>query len=464
MIDTEALRKKVIDLAIQGKLTEQLPSDGDAETLYAQIQEEKAKLVKEGKIKKDKPSADISDDEILFNIPPNWKWVHLNEIAVSSLGKTLNKSTDKGELCRYLCSINVQWDEINLDTVKTARFEEDEKEKYRLCKNDLLICEGGDSGRCAIWDSDEEMYYQNALHRVRFFCDINPKLYCYIIEFYKKSGIIAFFTKGIGIQHLVQSSLNALWLPLPPLHEQERIVNKLEVVMDAIDIIDDLQEKYRYDLATLKSKIIDAGIRGKLTEQLPEDGDAETLYAQIQEEKAKLIKEGKIKKEKLLPDITADEIPYEIPDNWKWVRIGQAFTLQSGKNKVSADIHSEQNGEFKYPCYGGNGLRGYVDETNVSGKHILIGRQGALCGNINLADNEFWATEHAVVVYQYGGTDVDCYAYMFKALNLNQYATSVAQPGLAVGNIEKVLIPLPPLSEQKRIAETIDGVLKILSI
>ena len=234
--------------------------------------------------------------------------------------------------------------------------------------------------------------------------------------------------------------------------------------MDAIDIIDDLQEKYRYDLATLKSKIIDAGIRGKLTEQLPEDGDAETLYAQIQEEKAKLIKEGKIKKEKLLPDITADEIPYEIPDNWKWVRIGQAFTLQSGKNKVSADIHSEQNGEFKYPCYGGNGLRGYVDETNVSGKHILIGRQGALCGNINLADNEFWATEHAVVVYQYGGTDVDCYAYMFKALNLNQYATSVAQPGLAVGNIEKVLIPLPPLSEQKRIAETIDGVLKILSI
>ncbi len=217
------------------------------------------------------------------------------------------------------------------------------------------------------------------------------------------------------------------------------------------------------DTEALLKKVIGLAIQGKLTKQLPEDGNAEDLCAQIQEEKAKLIKAGKIKKEKPLPEISDDEIPFGIPKNWKWVRIGQIFTLQAGKNKTASDIHSEVSLEYKYPCYGGNGLRGYVDKKNVSGKHILIGRQGALCGNINIAENEFWATEHAVVVYQYGNTVVDFYEHVFKALDLNQYATSVAQPGLAVGSIVKILIPLPPLEEQNRIAERINNLLQIIS-
>lgn len=478
MIDTEALRKKVIDLAIQGKLTEQLPTDGDAETLYAQIQEEKARLVKEGKIKKDKPSAAISDDEVLFNIPSNWKWVHLNEIAVSSLGKTLNKSTDKGEPCRYLCSINVQWDEINLDTVKTARFEEDEKEKYRLCKNDLLICEGGDSGRCAIWDSDEEMYYQNALHRVRFFCDINPKLYCYIIEFYKKSGIIAFFTKGIGIQHLVQSSLNALWLPLPPLYEQERIVNKLEAVMEAIDIIDDLQEKYRYDLATLKSKIIDAGIRGKLTEQLPEDGDAETLYAQIQEEKARLIKEGKIKKEKPLGDITEDEIPFEIPKNWKWVRIASVGLTVTGTTPPKTN-----------KGYYGNGYPFFKPSDLDAGRHISVGsesltnegwdvsrqlRKGSILvccigtiGKSAIIDVDGTTNQQINAI-----TPILCDSdYLLYAIDNDSFQRQLQQGSRATtvtiikkSKFDECIIPFPPINEQKRIADRINELLSMMDL
>lgn len=218
------------------------------------------------------------------------------------------------------------------------------------------------------------------------------------------------------------------------------------------------------DTEVLRKKVIDLAIQGKLTEQLSKDGNAEDLYAQIQNEKTQLLKEGKIKKEKQLPEISDDEIPFEIPENWKWVRIGQIFTLQAGKNKTSSDIHSEVSSEYKYPCYGGNGLRGYVDEKNVTGKHILIGRQGALCGNINIADNEFWATEHAVVVYQYGNTVVDFYGYLLRALDLNKYATSVAQPGLAVSSILKVLIPLPPLEEQKRIAEIINEVISQINI
>ena len=210
---------------------EQRPEEGTAEELYQQIQAEKQKLIKEGKIKKEKPLAEIAEDEIPFDIPESWKWVHLNNIATSGLGKTLNKATDTGEEVPYLCSINVYWEGINLDKVKTAKFDAQAKEKYKLQKGDLLICEGGEAGRSAIWDSDEEMYYQNALHRVRFYGNVDAQYMCYVLECYKKNGTIANYTKGIGIQHLVQASLNSIWLPLPPLEEQQRIVAKVKELL-----------------------------------------------------------------------------------------------------------------------------------------------------------------------------------------------------------------------------------------
>ncbi len=231
----EQLKASILQYAIQGKLVPQDPSEGTGEELYQQIQKEKQKLIKEGKIKKEKPLEEIAEDEIPFDIPENWKWVHLNNIASSNLGKTLNKSTDTGDECAYLCSINIYWDGIHLDTVKTAKFDDAAKEKYKLQKGDLLICEGGDAGRSAIWDSDDEMYYQNALHRVRFYRNIDARYICHIFEWYKKSGTIANYTKGIGIQHLVQSSLNEIWLPLPPLAEQHRIVAKLEEILPLCD-------------------------------------------------------------------------------------------------------------------------------------------------------------------------------------------------------------------------------------
>ena len=231
----EDMKKSILQYAIMGKLVEQRPEEGTAEDLYMAIQEEKQKLIKEGKIKKEKPLAEITEDEIPFDIPESWKWVHLNNIASSGLGKTLNKSTDTGEEVPYLCSINVYWEGINLDKVKTAKFDDQAKEKYKLQKGDLLICEGGEAGRSAIWDSDEEMYYQNALHRVRFYGNVDVQYMCYVLECYKKNGTIANYTRGIGIQHLVQASLNSIWLPLPPLEEQKRIVAKIEELLPYCD-------------------------------------------------------------------------------------------------------------------------------------------------------------------------------------------------------------------------------------
>lgn len=227
----EDMKKSILQQAIQGKLVEQRPEEGTAQELYTQIQAEKRQLIKEGKIKKEKPLPEITEDEKPFEIPEGWMWVHLNYIASSSLGKTLDKAKNTGELQPYLCSINVYWNGISLEKVKEARFEEVELSKYLLKKGDLLICEGGDVGRCAIWEQNTTMYYQNALHRVRFYQSINPYFYKYLIEYYKGVGIIDKFSKGVTIKHLVQNSLNAMWLPLPPIAEQNRIVEKLEELL-----------------------------------------------------------------------------------------------------------------------------------------------------------------------------------------------------------------------------------------
>jgi len=154
----------------------------------------------------------------------------------------------------------------------------------------------------------------------------------------------------------------------------------------------------------------------------------------------------------------SDEIPFEIPDSWEWCRIGSIFTLQAGKN-ISANQIAENIAEGLYPCFGGNGIRGYVPSFNREGYYPIIGRQGALCGNINLANGQFYATEHAVCVETFANTDVLWCCYFLTALNLNQYATATAQPGLAVANINEVLIPLPPLSEQHRIVAKIEELL-----
>ena len=150
-------------------------------------------------------------------------------------------------------------------------------------------------------------------------------------------------------------------------------------------------------------------------------------------------------------------MPFEVPDSWVWTRLGEIFTLQAGKNITAKDISAKQDTDHCYPCYGGNGLRGYVSNYNKEGHFPLIGRQGALCGNVNEANGKFYATEHAVVVDTYCKTNVHWVINTLLYLNLNQYATSTAQPGLSVSAINEVMIPVPPLKEQQRISQSIEN-------
>ncbi|MBR3225612.1 MAG: restriction endonuclease subunit S [Atopobiaceae bacterium] len=228
----------------------------------------------------------------------------------------------------------------------------------------------------------------------------------------------------------------------------------------------------------LRNSILQMAVQGKLVPQDPADEPASVLVERIRKERAKLIKEKKIKAprggesvifrasdgghyEKRVdargregePVCIDDEIPFEIPESWAWSRIGTLFSMQAGKNIAAARISDTQDGDHPYPCFGGNGIRGYVKESNRNGRFPIVGRQGALCGCVNYAEGGFYATEHAIVTTCFDKTDVGWACLVLEALNLNQYATATAQPGLAVSKIVDVLIPVPPISEQARIKE-----------
>ena len=298
MIDTEALRKKVIDLAIQGKLTEQLPSDGDAETLYAQIQLEKKKIIDSGVLKNRKKGEILTVDGSIvpFEIPNNWKWIrhgnvseifgrigfrgytkndivspHTGAITISP-SNILNNGRTDFEVCTYL-----SWEKYN------------ESPEIMIENDDVLVVKTGSSyGKSGIVKNLPEKATINPQIAVLKYVLCDSEYINYMLNSSFSRSQFEEFVVGAAIPTFSQEKLSSLLMPLPPLAEQKRIVNRIEEVFGQIEIINDLQAKYRNDLAVLKSKIIDAGIQGKLTEQLPEDGDAETLYAQIQEEKSNI--------------------------------------------------------------------------------------------------------------------------------------------------------------------------------
>ena len=184
------------------------------------------------------------DEEIPFEIPQGWEWARINTIGISQLGKMLDRGKNIGQEYPYLCSINVYWDGIDLSKIKTFKLRDDELSKYRLHKGDLLICEGGDYGRCCVWDRDEEMYYQNALHRIRFYCGLFPIFYKFVFELYRNIGYIV--GQGQTIKHFTYESMKSIVFPVPSISEQKRIVKLLKEVLFLVKRYDKKQDALNY--------------------------------------------------------------------------------------------------------------------------------------------------------------------------------------------------------------------------
>ena len=424
-------------------------------------------------------------DEVPFDIPDSWEWVTLQTIATSSLGKTLDKAKNKGNLKPYLCSINVYWDGIDLTTVKEARLEENELPKYLLRPGDLLICEGGDVGRSAVWESTQEMYYQNALHRVRFYGGINPHYFQLLLECYKGNQILDAYSKGMTIKHLVQTALNTIVFPLPPLSEQNRIV-------DAVNRL--LPYLHSYDRAEQKLSALNTGFPEALKKSILQ----EALLERIRVEKQRLIKEGKIKKDKHESVIFRrdnshyekhgseevcidDEIPFEIPENWAWARLSSFGVFSSGKTPSmsnpqfwNGNIPWVTSKDMKRPVITDSEM--HISELAASsmqlypaGTLLLVARSGILKRLLPLCklgiDSTINQDIKAFSLY-----DIELSEWLFYGIKafepyiLKELVKSVTTvESLKFDEFSAMLIPVPPLSEQRRIIAAIKTAMNLLT-
>ena len=244
----EQIKKSVLQEAIQGKLVPQIAEEGTAQKLLEQIKAEKQKLVKEGKLKKSALNDSVIfrgddnkyytinrnekiciDDEIPFGIPDTWKWCRLGTLFSHCTGKALNASNLKGQLMTYITTSNLYWDRFELGNIKQMRFTDEEIEK---CTADLLVCEGGDVGRAAIWNYPYDIRIQNHIHKLRAYKQLCTKFFFWVFYFYKATGRIG--GKGIGIQGLSSKALDNILIPLPPLKEQQRIVAQIEKLFEQL--------------------------------------------------------------------------------------------------------------------------------------------------------------------------------------------------------------------------------------
>jgi type I restriction enzyme S subunit len=223
-------KSKILNLAIRGKLVPQDPNDEPASVLLERIKAEHP----ESKKKVPKTS---DNSHYTFNIPKTWEWTTIGDIAEHNTGKTLDKGRNTGVLRKYITTSNLYWDSFLLDDLKEMPFEENELRKCSAIKGDLLICEGGDGGRSAIWSNEYPICFQNHIHRVRPFSGIKSEYIYFFMLYSSLNGYIDYYKKGIGIQSLSGNSLSSIRLPLPPIFEQDRIVNKIEDIFSSLDEI-----------------------------------------------------------------------------------------------------------------------------------------------------------------------------------------------------------------------------------
>ena len=479
----EQLKASILQYAIQGKLVEQRAEEGTGEELFQEIERKREVLIKEKIIKKDKRTNSIINfQEVPFDIPENWMWV--------TLGSILNKLTDGTHKTPKYTSTGVKFVSVkdmsngflSLENTKYIS-EEEHKELYARCnpeKGDLILSKVGTTGVPAIVDTTEPFSLFVSVALLKFDCKcIDVEFLYYILMSPLVQAQATENTRGVGNKNWVLDAIASTMVVLPPLVEQKRIVAKIEELLPLVDRYATAYEKLEQFNAKfpedMKKSILQYAIQGELVEQRPEEGTGEELYQQIQTEKQRLTKEGKIKKEKPLPEIAEDEIPFDIPESWKWVRLSTIGITQTGNTPskshpeyIGIDIPFITPGDILNGqiCYSNQALSllgkevarvccaGSIMQVCIGGsigKAAITYREVAFNQQINVVSPIACLSEYLFAVMQS--------AYF--TTSMKERAGGTATPIINRGLWDSLLIPLPPLAEQRRIVAKLEEILPL---
>ena len=472
----QQLKNSILQMAMQGKLVEQRPEEGTGEELYQQIQKEKQKLIKEGKIKREKPLPEITEDEVPFEIPESWKWVRTGEIGSWGSGATPSRSHPE-----YYGG-NIPWlktGDLNDGYIESVP-ESITKEGYEHSSvrlnpigSVLIAMYGATIGKLGILKIKATT--NQACCACIPFDNVEDRYIFYYLLSHRKQ----FIEQGAGgaQPNISKEKILETVFPLPPLAEQKRIVAKIEEIMPFIDryavAYDHLQSYNTRFPDDLKKSILQMAIQGKLVHQDPNDEPASVLLEKIAKEKQKLIKEGKIKKQKPLPPIKEEEIPFEIPENWKWVYIGDVFQHNTGKalNGVSGPgkmLTYITTSNLYWNRFELDRLKEmpFTDEEVVKctvKKNDLLVCEGGDFGRAAIwpYDEPIRIQNHIHRLRAYYDVSVWYFYYLFyfyKNAGLIS-GKGIGIQGLSSKALHRIIVPLPPLAEQKRIVARLDELL-----
>lgn len=474
----EQLKASILQYAIQGKLVEQRPEEGTGEELYQQIQAEKQRLIKEKKIKKEKTLAEITEGEIPFDIPDSWKWVKLGDCT--GYAQTKEKVSPK-DITGDMWSLDLE--DVQKDTgailVKTKASERKiSGDKVKFHKGQVLYSKLRPYLKKILVAPDEGICTPELVPFDTYLIDEN--YIAYVLRSPHIDYVINSVTYGVKMPRVGTDTMTNLLIPLPPLAEQKRIVAKIEELLPYVDCYAAAYEKLEQFNAKfpedMKKSILQYAIQGKLVEQRAEEGTGEELYRQSQAEKQQLIKEGKIKKEKPLPEIVEDEIPFDIPESWKWCYIGDLFLHNTGKAQNSS---GSTNGTIRKFITTSNLYWDRFDFTKIKEmpfteaelerctvrKGDLLVCEGGDCGRSAVwnYDEEVCIQNHVHRLRPYQDVNIYYFYYLFYLYkNTGRLrGRGVAIQGLSNEAIHKIIVPLAPLAEQKRIVAKLDEILPL---
>lgn len=480
-MNAQDLKNSILQLAVQGKLVEQRPEEGTAKELLAQIKAEKEQLIKDKKIKKEKPLPEITEKEIPFEIPESWEWVRLGDICIKLVDGDHNPPKGVDMITPYILasSTNINNNTIvELEKVRylTQEIFEKENERTNAQEGDIFFTSVGTLGRSCVYKGGYNICFQRSVSVLRTLV-LNYYLKYMFDSAYFQYKVTREAT-GTAQKGFYLNQLAVALVPVPPLAEQKRIVAKIEELLLYIEQYDRaytkleaFNKKFPEDM---KKSILQMAMQGKLVEQHPEEGTADELYEQIVAEKARLIKEGKIKKEKPLAEITKDEIPFEIPASWKWVKLGniikEVIVPQRDKPLFSKEgIPWCRIEDRDGVLLNGSKSNQLVSQETIQKMNLRVLPVGAVLsactggsiGTIVINTVECCTNQTFNAIVCSSGL-YNWYLFWFltsKFSELRRIGTGTTMAYISQQKTKDMVIPLPPLAEQKRIVAKLEQML-----